>query len=143
MQIDELKNLAKMREKITNIEEKLRYLNYKNTAPKNQILSAMPKSSNFGGNSFDEYLAKKEYYQNKVKRYYSIIKRLWKKIYQKLKNADFTDVEIYLIKYRFYYNYSWETCIRKMRKKYPEIKWSENRIFAKYRVIKSKLNKVC
>ncbi len=136
--MEELEKIADLRDKIKDYEEQLEKLNLKNTAPKNQIFSDMPKSSS-EKNSIEEYVIKKEKIQEKIDCCFEDIKTNWRLAVVKFKKAGLSKVEIKLMKYRYLFNFKWKLCRKKMQKMFPETKWTDNRVFFTYRAIKDKL----
>ncbi len=136
--MEELEKIADLKKKISDYEEQLKNLYFKNTAPKNQIFSDMPKGGN-NGNSIEEYIIKMEKIENIITGYHLMLSKHWYSANIKFKKAGLTSLEIELLKYRFLCNYKWKNCIMKMQKKHPEMKWTENRVFFAYRAIRDKL----
>lgn len=132
--MDRLRELQKLRKQVEQTEEKIIELVAKTVSPKSPSLSDMPKGGR-KSNELEEYIIKKERLENKVKAYK-------KRILELIEAANLTQTEKELMIYRFYYVMKWKKCAAKMKKKYPDDKWNDQKAYRVYRGVLVKINKL-
>jgi hypothetical protein len=128
-----LEKCLELRRDINSIDERIAELKLRIRSPKNQIISDMPKG-NSRNNSIEEYLITLEKLESKKIKYNSRITDKWQLIYNKLINNGVSEEAITMLRYRFYYGYSWKVCADLMN-------WNKNKCFRVYRAVLSKFNK--
>lgn len=116
-----------------SIDEKIEEINALLYSPKVQDLSGMPKGSGGTESVVDKLVDKKEKLTDKR---YEIEKQKFhcqQEIETMMKECNLTENEILLIKYRFFYGFSWKRVGK-------ELKWNENKVFRVYRKINTVLS---
>ena len=128
-ELDECLSVSK---KLKKIDEDITELKCRNSAPKNQIITDMPKGGGSLINNLDSYLIKLEKLEKRRKRVQFQLDMAWNVAEQALKDIGVTDPQaIQLMKYRFYNGLAWKKCSMKMQ-------WTLNKCFYVYRSILDK-----
>ena len=122
-----------LRRDIESINERIEELNLRIKSPKNQIITDMPKGNN-QQNAIEEYLIKKEKLEKMRFDYNRKISGKWQSVYYKCVNNDISKEAIEILRYRFYYGYTWRVCGEMM-------KWNKNKCFRVYRSVLGKFYK--
>lgn len=128
-----------LRESINDLDKKIQDLQELSYAPKNQVLSGMPKGG--GCNAIEEYIIKLEKYNNRKEILVNRLNELWDKAVDVMKLHDITDENIILMEYHYYWGYSWSECSKKMKKRFPTEKWYRQKCNFRYRSVLSKIDK--
>lgn len=107
-------------------------------APKGQILTGMPRGG-VARNAAESYVERKEKLSNEISALYEKLNKLWTEFECYCKKCDCRYDEICLLKYHYYYNYSWKKVQQKLQIQFPTEVWNKNRVF---RVRRKAIDKV-
>lgn len=135
----ELDEILKLRRDIESIDVRLMELRQM-TQPKAQTISDMPR----GGerkNAIEEYVVKSEELGRKRKKLKKTLDKRWHDIVIVCGNSEVTEVQLSMLKLRFYYGFPWKRCVVEMEKLYPDTTWNEQKLFRKYRKILCKIDR--
>ena len=136
-----LQDIYKLRRSIWNTQDTIDTLIARHTAPKNQILSDMPKGGSSGKKEFEEYLIRKEALLDKLQRQREEIYIMWLAFLNGAEGAvDLSRMDISLLRLRYFNGYRWKKCVRKLQLLYPAVKWNENRAFRTHKQLMKQLN---
>ena len=131
----ELDTCLELARKIKGKDEIICEKQYRMLAPKNQIITDMPKG---GGvvNAMDDYLIWVEKLNRAKERLQNKLDTEWDNAKNILKNHGVTkDETIELMRLRFYCGLPWKKCAAKMQELYPDSKWNTNKCFRTYRAV--------
>lgn len=138
VELDACLELAK---KIRQKDETILDLKSNVLAPKNQILSDMPRGSGTTTSPQEDYLIRLEKLTDEKRTLQEQRVSIWFDAVAKLKEADVTGASAYeMLKYRFYCGYPWKVCAKKMKNQYPTEKWNLNKCFRVYSGILHKID---
>lgn len=135
----ELDEILKLRRDIENIDERLWEVRQM-TQPKAQTISDMPR----GGerkNAIEEYIVKSEELRSKRKKIQKRLDKKWRYIEFICAESEITEVQLTMLKLRFYYGNPWKRCVTEMQKLYTDTTWNEQKLFRKYRKILYKIDR--
>ena len=124
---------------INEIDGKIRELQELNYAPRNQVLSGMPRGG--GGNSIEQYVIRIDKYNQKKKHLQKKLDNLWDETVKLLEENGIEDENIILMRYHFYVGLSWSECSKKMKNEYPAQKWYRQKCYGRYESVIYKINK--
>lgn len=134
----ELKACLDIRREITEIEEKIFELREAVAAPKNQVITGMPRGG-ASDNVLDKYLIKVERLENRKNDLCVELHNKWNIVKMKLANAnECKGSTLKILKLRFYHGCSWNKCVGIITKIYPDENWNINKAFRVY----GKINKI-
>lgn len=134
-----LQDIFKLRRKIWSTEDAIDTLILRQTAPKNQILSDMPKG-NGGKKEIEEYLIRKEYLLNKLRLQREAIYIMWLAFLNGAEGVELSRMDLTLLRLRYFYGYRWKKCVRKLQIIYPAVNWNDNRAFRTHKQLMKQLN---
>ena len=124
-----MKQLYKMLSIRKKIEEKKARLSEICTpTPKGQILTGMPRGGE-ARNAAEDYVERKEKLCAEIKSLYNRLERMWREFECLCNHCDLHDYEIALLKFHYYYNYSWKKVQQKLQVHFPSKVWNKNRVF--------------
>lgn len=121
----ELTECLIVKDKINDINDKIRELRAVISSPKGQVITGMPRGGSNKENAFDKYLIKVERLERQKKDLLKYRDSQWQKAINKL--PDITEEEKALLRYRYIDGLPWKKCVVMMNKEYT--KWSINRCF--------------
>ena len=128
--------------KIKRVQEKLDFLQMKIDSPRSSVLSDMPRGGGGAGNPLEDYIVKKEEYEEKLRFLEKRVENLWANAYYLMDNAKI-DSQVQVMMYlRIAQGLRWEKCAQTLAKKYPYGKWNVNKCFRKYREVLSKTRRL-
>lgn len=108
-------------------------------APKGQMLTGMPRGG-VARNAAEDYVERKEKLSAEIETLYDKLNNLWQRFESYCKKCDCSYSEIWLMKYHYYYNYSWKIVQMKMQERFATEKWNKNRVFRLRRQILNKID---
>lgn len=129
----ELDECLRAKRKIAEIEEKIEALKAVILAPKNQVITGMPRGGNSLDNSIDRYMVRLEVLESQKKRMVDYHLKNWVAFVEKAEQAGISDQEKHLMFLRFGYGYPWSKCLDVMQSLYGD--WNINKVFRVYRRI--------
>lgn len=124
-----LQDIYRLRRKIWNTEDTIDALIARQAAPKNQILSDMPKGGGRNTKEVEEYLIRKEALLHKIQQQREAIYILWLAFLNCAEGVELSRMDITLLRLRYFHGYRWKKCVRKLQQIYPAEKWNENKAF--------------
>lgn len=134
----DLDKLLDINREINRICEKIEVCEAKNTAPKNQLLSDMPKCGRTSS-EVEDYVIHKEQLCAKLDELTASLKINWYAFLNQAQEAHLTKQERELLKARFLDGKKWSVCAMQMKAIYPFDGWDENKVFRTYRSILYKI----
>ncbi|MBQ3285405.1 MAG: hypothetical protein IJH40_07165 [Ruminococcus sp.] len=134
-----LQDIYRLRRKIWSTEDAIDTLIARNTAPKNQTLSDMPKGGSGGKKQVEEYLICKEALLNKLQHQREAIYIQWL-AFLNGSSVELSRMDITLLRLRYFKGYRWKKCVRKLQLIYPAAMWNENKAFRTHKHLMKKLN---
>lgn len=135
----DLDRLLDINRKIEQLCEKIEVCEEKNTAPKNQLLSDMPKGKSRTSNEVEDYVIHKEQLCDELDRLIESKTINWYAFLNQTQEAHLNKRERELLKARFVDGKKWSVCAIQMKAKYPLEGWNENKVFRTYRSILYKI----
>lgn len=129
--MQELKECLELKREINKLNDKIKEIEAITKAPKNQIITGMPRSNNMD-NVMDRYLIKIESLEEKRNTLQNLLDDKWDCLFPILVNCNLNAETIELLRLRFYKGLPWKICVSRLRKKYPKDKWNENKAFRLY-----------
>ena len=131
--MEELDACLELAKKIKRKDETILDLKSNVLAPKNQILSDMPRGSGTLSSPQEDYLIRLERLTDEKHTLQENLAITWFDAIAKLKEANVTGESAYeMLKYMFYCGYPWKVCAKKLKNKYPTEKWNLNKCFRVY-----------
>lgn len=125
-------------EKIKKVQDKLEYLQMNIDSPRSSVMSDMPRGGGCVGNPLEQYIERKEEYEEKLHSLEKRLDNLWADAYYLMDSAKI-DSQVQVMMYlRIAEGLRWEKCAQTLAKKYPDGKWNVNKCFRKYREVLSK-----
>lgn len=132
----------KLSRKIVDIDEEIIELKTMVMSPKNQAITDMPRGGGVA-NAIENYLIRLEKLERKKSNAEIERNQLWKEIKEICLASGVCEEEtIRLLKERFYCGKSWNKCLNKMIKEYPNSRWNINKCFRVYRAVLCKIHKM-
>ena len=135
------KSKAEMKENFSKIDDKILEIKARVEAPKNQVITGMPRGHGENVNAFDSYLIKLERYEQKKRIKEQQLLELWQVAKDLLSENDIKKENIALLRLRFYKGYQWKVCAKIMAKDYPDSRWNINKCFREYSRVLCKIHK--
>lgn len=126
--------------KLNEIDERIIELRGRIESPRSSIISDMPRGGGTG-KGIEDSLAVIEKLQAKRVFYSDRIVSQWHVIENMLKYCSTSKKYITLMEYRLLHGLTWKSCVKAMKKEYPDEKWNENKNFRIYGQIMQKLKK--
>ena len=126
----ELQECLTTKKKIDKLDARIYELRSAVLAPKNQIITDMPKSRGGVGNPIEKYLLRLERLQARKDILLAYQREQWEKAQRK---AQMTKQESYLLYLRVISGLPWKKCVALTNKRYPSM--NENKAFRIYRRI--------
>ena len=127
--------------KIKRVQDKLELLQMKIDSPRSSVISDMPRGGGGGGNPLEDYIERKEEYEEKLRFLLNRLDKLWADAYYMMDSAKI-DSQVQVMMYlRFAKGLKWEKCAETLAEKYPDGKWNENKCFRKYREVLRKIRR--
>lgn len=136
----ELNECLRLNREIAEINERLQTITAAAQAPKNQIISDMPRGGGSTVNATDRYIIKKEELEHKIAVINRRIALTWVKALNKMKKCGVSAEDCELMQMRFFYGWQWKKCACEMSKKHGK-HWNVNRVFRIYRSVLTKCTK--
>ena len=128
-----------IKREIYDIDEEIYELRLKISAPKNQVITGMPRGGN-NENAMDRYVMELERLEKKKANLIKQQQKYFNSALQRIPDA--TEQEICLLRNRFIQNLPWKKCVSAMNEKKVYGKWNINRVFYTYRKINKKCMKI-
>lgn len=135
----DLDRLLNINRKIELLCEKIEACEAKNTAPKNQLLSDMPKGKSRTSNEVEDYLIHKEQLCAELDELIESRTINWYAFLNQAAEAHLDARERELLKARFVDGRKWSNCAILMKAVHPLEGWNENKVFRTYRSILYKI----
>ena len=126
----ELQQCLITKRKIDKKNEKIYALRAVVLAPRNQVITDMPRAKGNTENPLDTYLLRLEKLQQQKDNLLKYQADQWKKVQRK---AQMTEQETYLIYLRVIKGFEWKMCVNLTNKKYSGM--NENKAYRIYRKI--------
>lgn len=136
----ELNECLRITREIEKVREKLIFIKAAIQAPKNQIISDLPKGGNCPVSAIETYLEKEEKLQDDLRALKIERSEKWQAFQNIAAEKGVTKEDVHLMQLRFFRGYSWNKCTAVMRSRYGD-KWNANRTFRVYRQVLSKCTK--
>lgn len=111
----------------------------KNTAPKSQVLSDMPKSVSRVSNDIENYIIHKTDLCGELVKLYCSLNIYWIAFLNGIEDAELTPQETKLLELRFLSGAKWKVCAALMPLYFPNERWNINKVFKTYRDILHKI----
>ncbi len=127
----ELDECLELKREINRINDKIKEIEAITKAPKNQIITGMPRSNNVD-NVMDRYLIKIEGLEEKRKALQNLLDDKWDSIFPILAKCNLNAETIELLRLRFYKGLPWKICVSRLQKKHPKDRWNNNKAFRLY-----------
>jgi len=135
----DLDDMLRISRDIDRVDEKIMECELRNTAPKNQFLSDMPKGKSRMSNEVEDYVIHKTALIDEKKRLQQAQVIMWLAFLNHTESAHLTQQERLLLTARFRQGEKWKNCALYMRLLYPSEIWNENRCFRMYSEILHKI----
>lgn len=135
----DLDDMLRLNREIDRVCDKLEECELRNTAPKNQLISDMPKGKSRTSNEVEDYVI---YKTALIAEFESLVQTrwiMWLSFLNHTEGARLTQQERRLLKARFVDGKKWRICALQMRVFYPFEIWNENRCFRMYSEILHKI----
>lgn len=132
--------LIEIHKVIKGIDEDIMIIRERIEAPKNQIISDMPRGG-ISENAVDKALDEIKKKESRRLYYCDVLVSKWLICEEILKSCNINQKHIELLKFRFLQGLSWRACVKGMTKLYNEEKWNENKVFRIYRQVVAKCTK--
>lgn len=136
----ELDEMLELRDMITKAEEKLETIIEKAMSPKTSTMSSFGGASNHAASTLEDYVARREECELKIKRLIAELEEKWNALDNKMIDLFIDESHRQLMYFRFFQGFSWKRCTEEMRK-IEGNHWNENRAFRYYRKVVSMLQK--
>lgn len=133
--------IADVRDKIKEIQNKIKCLQLEAASPRSCEFSDMPKSGRNASNPIEQYYLKTEDLTNKLDALKLKFERLWQKAAYQMNMAGIDKQAQKMMYYRFVCGLQWEKCAIALDKKYPDSRWNVNKCFRVYRRVLCKMPK--
>lgn len=119
--------------RIEEIKENIIFLEMRACAPKSGEITGMPKDGGNASNPIETYLEKKEELEEKLALLSERLKSQWRKAVHLMRLSNVNEQSEYMMYLRFYKGLPWKQCTLRLKAKYPDGKWNENKCFREYR----------
>lgn len=138
----ELDECLRITREIEKVREKLLIIKAAIQAPKNQIISDLPRGGSNPVNAIEMYLEKAEQFESDLRALKNERAENWETFKQiAAAESDVTKEDIHLMQLRFVRGYSWNKCTAVMRSRHDK-KWNANKTFRRYRKVLSSCTKI-
>ena len=136
----ELDECLKLNRERSRLKERIQELKAAAEAPKNQIISDMPRGSGSTINAIERYIIKIDELEQECADIDRKIAIQWSAACNIFKECSVSQTEQQLMRFRFKYGLPWKDCRNLMESSHGK-SWDMNRIFRTYRKVLSKCTK--
>ena len=135
----DLNRLLYINHEIQRVLNRIEICECRNTAPKNQTISDMPKGGSRASNEIEDYLEKKEQLCSELDTL--IVRRTihWCAFLNQTTEARLNRRERELLKLHYIDGLKWVACAETLDSRYPSERWNENKVFRTLRSIMHKI----
>ena len=137
--MNDLDGMLSISREIEQVNEKLMECELRNIAPKNQLISDMPKGKSRTSNEVEDYVIHKTALLDEIERLKQTRLIMWLAFLEHTESAHLTHQERLLLSTRFVQGEKWKNCALVMRILYPSEIWNENRCYRVYSEILHKI----